>query len=135
MAHCDPDDPGKDFDFQELTNYPCVDYVKNQLGTNLLTAVMQETRTFLPNSAINMILVGDRDQKDGILLSTNAFSLGVSRAPSQRNQDAVIIPLPGCAIELCLCTSPLYPASRFIPEFRSLLIDELMLSPEFQPVC
>lgn len=135
LAHCDPDDPGKDFDFQALTNYPCVDYVKNQLGTNLLTAVMQETRTFLPNSAINMILVTDRDQKDGILLSTNAFALGVSRAPSQRNQDAVIIPLPGCAIELCLCTSPLYPASRFIPEFRSLLIDELMLSPEFQPAC
>lgn len=133
LAQCNSDNPGKNFNFQTLINYPCVDYVKNQSGMNIRTAIMQETHAILPDSTVNTILVADRAQKDGIVLSTDAFALGISRAPSQQNPDVVIIPLPGCTLELSLCTSPLYPASRFISQFRSLLIDELTLSPDFLP--
>ncbi len=134
LVHSDPEDPGKHFDFPALANYPCVDYVQNQEGLSMRTAIMQEARTIFPSGIGNVSLVADRAQKDGIVLSTDAFSLGVSRAPSQHSRDTVIIPIPGCVFELYLCTSPLYPESRFIPEFHSLLIDELTLSPDFQPV-
>ncbi|MBP7213190.1 MAG: LysR family transcriptional regulator [Anaerolineaceae bacterium] len=125
------DQTDKEFNFSELSRYPCVDNFKNESGDNLLTLVMKEHHLLFPNSFFNTIFVTDRAQKDKILLSTDAFALGISRAPSHYHADIVTIPLTGISIELCLCTSPLYSESPLIPEFRTLLTEELIKSPDF----
>lgn len=127
--------PGKDFDFRLLNQYPYVDYVQDESrGRNLRNMILPEIYNVFPDELSNTIWVDELFQKDMVVCGTDAYAIGLARPASHQNPDVVNIPLPECLSEMSLCTSMLHPENRLIPEFRELLMDEFLKSPEFIPV-
>jgi len=131
LKHCDPEDKAASFPFSDLSHYPCVDYTEAQHGFTLRSTALGAFHAQSIGNSEHVILLSERTQKDCVVLSTNAYSIGVARSKSQEHPELVNIPLPDCFFDLYFATSLSKPSNRLVREYRTLLIEVLSKSPEF----
>ena len=131
LKRCDPEDKTASFPFADLSHYPCVDYVEAQHGSTLRATALEVFHAQSIGNSEHVILLSERTQKDCVVLSTNAYSIGVARSKAQEHPDLVNIPLPDCFFDLYFATSLSRSNNRLVEEYRALLIEELSKSSEF----
>jgi DNA-binding transcriptional LysR family regulator len=131
LEGCNPVEPEKGFNFQLLAKYPYVDYLRNTSAYNLSNLTLQETYNLFSVDPNHVILVSDLTQKDKFVCETDAFSIGMARAPFQQNHNVINIPLPNCHMEIFLSYLPSNPFCSMIEEYRVILMDELATCADF----
>lgn len=110
-----------EFDFNRLSEYPCIDYHKDE---NLPSDILKGTSHADTIKIDKLITVGDRDWKHQLISYTNCYSVGQMEDENpirNRDYDLVNIPIPGVFLSLYALTHCDAHFNKTISEYLTLL--------------
>ena len=124
-------DKNSTFPYSKLIQYPYVDYVENKYGLTLREVIKRMVNDISFGDSDNIILVSEPNQKDSLILNTDAYSVGIERSSTQKNENMVNMPIPNCFFTIYIATSSAKKLTKLAEEYKEILIQELQKSPEF----
>ena len=127
-------DPSKPFSFEGLGTYPYVDYVQRQGGYAMLSIALKELNEMDIIRPKNVILVSDIVQKDEVIISTDAYSMGVVRSESRKHKGIFAITLPEHRFDIYLATYGIKSRDTIVEEYKSLMLEQLRQGEDFREV-
>lgn len=115
------------FNFEDLYNYPFVNYHFNTLSNFSLISDFPEIFSMGLVNLDKIINVDEKETRRNIVISTDAFSIGTAYHPNMARIDEIVsIPIPGVEMVFALIVKDNQPYSEELELFMNLIMEEFL---------